>query len=229
MRRLLPLTTLMLALALAFAPSAGAAEALNVYGDATAIGGGVQLTSNATSQVGAAYTTVKKRIENGFVAEFRFRIHSPTGLGADGIAFVIQNGLQGAFGQAGGWIGYDIPNSVAVEFDTFLNVENGDPNNNHISVHSNGTSTNSPLESDSLGSQSPVTNMSDGALHSVKVTYGPSGLTVKLDSNPALTVAVNLSSLLSLPTGRAWVGFTSATGGDTEVHEVYFTRFRSLT
>ena len=69
-------------------------------------------------------------------------------IGADGFTFVIQNsdsslfggGGSSALGSTGGGLGYaGIPNSLAVEFDTWFNPVLGDPNGNHISVHTAGT------------------------------------------------------------------------------------------
>ena len=91
----------------------------------------------------------KQPVANGFQSTFQFRITNPGGLvqytphgfqqGGDGFAFVIQNFGIPVLGPSAGYLGYHgLPNSLAIEFDTWLNYEAGffDPNGNHISVHS---------------------------------------------------------------------------------------------
>ena len=56
-----------------------------------------------------------------------------------------------------------IPNSVAIEFDMFLNPENNDPSNNHVSVQSRGTQPNSPNHNYSLRSTSRLLKNHDEA------------------------------------------------------------------
>ena len=70
--------------------------------------------------------------------------------------------------------------------------------------------------------------MSDGLPHTVVISYTPPSctgckgtLTVNLDDHIVLTVAVTLESEMNLSTdGKAWVGFTSATGADFENHDI---------
>ena len=130
-------------------------------------------------------------------------------------------------GQPGGSLGYDgIPNSLVVELDTFNNGSGyGDPNGNHVAVHSRGTAANGPGPAgDSLlGAAALTPFMQDGAIHQGRIAYDPSGqLRVYVDdlATPALTVAVDLSTLLSLDADKAFVGFTSATGAAYENHDV---------
>ena len=60
--------------------------------------------------------------------------------GADGFAFVVHNMGSTELGNSGMGLGYDaINNSLAVEFDTFFNAENGDQYENAVSVHTRGS------------------------------------------------------------------------------------------
>jgi hypothetical protein len=116
----------------------------------------LRLTPDQMSQVGAAWFNIKQPVANGFTTTFTFQL-SHAGFPADGIAFVIQNapvsnelspGGLSAIGLGGGGIGYDtIPNSLAVEFDTYANGEFNDPNANHVAVQSCGTGPNSVTHS----------------------------------------------------------------------------------
>jgi hypothetical protein len=177
----------------------------------------------------------KQPIAGGFESTFQFQISgiggitesSPFGLqqGGDGFAFVIQNYAIPVVGPPAGFLGYDgIPNSLAVQFDTWWNGEPGflEPNGNYISVHTRGTAPNSVSEAYSLGQATAIPFMKDGAVHVARIDYIPGTMRVFLDdlTNPALTISVDLSSLLSLDNGSAWLGFTAGTGAAWESHDI---------
>jgi legume-like lectin family protein len=90
---------------------------------------------------------IQQPVNQGFTTYFKFQIHNayiccnP----ADGLAFVIQSSAPTARGAGNGGLGYQgIPNSLAVEFDTFQNLNYADPNANHVAVQSCGSNPNSP-------------------------------------------------------------------------------------
>src|SRR4051794_3703875 len=108
----------------------------------------------------------------GFNTTFQFMLHGGDGTAnivtveilingfiiGEGFAFVIQNDDQYATGDIGPGLGYGdqgigtagIHSSLAIEFDTVQQIDLGDPNNNHISVHSRGAQSNSANETYSL-------------------------------------------------------------------------------
>jgi hypothetical protein len=69
----------------------------------------------------------------------------------------------------------------------------------------------------------------DGQIHTVKIVYASGNLAVFLDNleNPLLTVAVDLAEAVALDNGRAWVGFTAATGADFYNQDVIRWSFNS--
>ena len=77
-----------------------------------------------------------------------------------------------------------------------------------------------------------ITNaiFSDQQIHTAKVAYVPGALRIFLDDleNPSLSVPLNLAAVMSLDEGRAWVGFTSSTGGDCQNHDLLSWSFASL-
>jgi Legume lectin domain len=84
-------------------------------------------------------------VNTGFFTYFKFQIHTAAicCTPGDGFAFVIQTASSTALGSGFGGIGYaGIPNSLAIEFDTFQNT--WDPNANHVAVQSCGTGANAP-------------------------------------------------------------------------------------
>jgi Tol biopolymer transport system component len=207
---------------------------LELVGSAGRMGDVLRLTSSdPCCQAGAAWQQTRQHVQDGFVSTFQFRISDPGEYGADGFAFVIQNASDTALGTAGCGVGYEgIPNSIAIEFDTFLNGIDefgqqwpcswrNDPSHHHISVHSQGSAPNSANEP-SLGSTSTDVDFSDGITHTVKIAYVPGTLQVFLDdtANPTLIVADIDLSTLELDSGLAWVGFVAATGTETESHDI---------
>lgn len=199
---------------------------------------------------------------------------------ADGFAFVIQNSSSGlaAIGGYGGGIGYGtheigncsglttaaqyslppcssltdlgIPNSVAIEFDTFTNGYDSD--NDHVAIQSCGTVDNSPdhnspcsiVRSGFLGSLFYPINLADGNPHYAQIVYLPYSATCPTSSpcpnlavyidpefNPASVmqahvdlnnpcVASGCPTGIILNGGAAWVGFTAATGGGQEEADI---------
>jgi len=226
----------------------------------------LRLTPDSPGQAGSAWFNTQQAVKGGFSTTFQFQFtrqgdaHTP----ADGIAFVIQNSSITALGQGGGSIGYadgggscpapgggegfvpcdiggGIPDSLAIEFDTYNNgFDTRDPDANHIAVQSCGIGLpNSPAHAIPNGDNfpncligtvaSPSTPiMSDGNPHTVVISYTPPSctgcqgtLTVNLDGNIVLTTPVTLENELNLGAGgTAWVGFTSATGAAFENHDI---------
>lgn len=211
----------------------------------------LRLTADGQSHVsGTAWSSTRQNVAAGFTSIFQFQI-THTSTPADGIAFVIQNSAAAtaARGGSGGAIGYGapdpgdngtaIPNSLAVEFDTFTNA--WDPDANHIAVQSCGTGPNTqkhdalcpssaPSNLGILNSASLGINLSDGLVHKVIIEYDPSStpsapgtLRVFVDNTavPKLSVNVNLTTLLSLTDSQnAYVGFTGSVGGSSENNDI---------
>jgi Ca2+-binding RTX toxin-like protein len=207
-------------------PDFSSTAGLNLGGNAATVGNVLRLTPAQGGQSGTAWAAGRVQVGAGFTSDFGFRFTDPGGIGAaDGITFAIQDSSATATGSVGGSLGYEgIAHSLVVEFDTFSNPEYGDPDNNHIAIHSGGTGPNGPGGSTLLGSASlggdPV--LSDGNSHHARVRYDGGTLEVFVDdmSAPKLTTAVDLDALLGLSGGDAWAGFTSATGSGFENHDL---------
>jgi Legume lectin domain len=207
----------------------------------------LRVTPAEETQAGSAFFTEKVALKDGFETTFTFQITEAQEPGADGFAFVIQNSSPRALGSPGSGLGYGVADagedaiarSLAVEFDTFSLKEAGaegedfgDPNGNHISVHSRGAEPNHVDESYSLGTVTEgLPSFKDGKPHKVKVSYTPGSLKIYVDSmeKPVQTLAIKLdafsgkgfqnASVLDAD-GKAWVGFTAGTGGLWENHDI---------
>jgi hypothetical protein len=205
---------------------------LGLVGSAVMEGDRVRLTSASIDQKGAAWSTDRKNVQRPFTATFQFRITDPGPEGgADGIAFVIQNNSDASLGINGGGMGYDdIPNSLAVEFDTSKTPKGtppmkmlGDPSGHHIGVHSDGKDPNRADEKFRIGGIYDSPELQDGNPHTAVIKYASGRLNIYLDDldRPVLVVPVDLAATLRLTDGTAWVGLTSATGKQAEQHEVW--------
>uniref|UniRef100_A0A7S2PFY5 Fibronectin type-III domain-containing protein n=1 Tax=Leptocylindrus danicus TaxID=163516 RepID=A0A7S2PFY5_9STRA len=247
-------------------------------------GPALRLTGSSRELIGGAYYPRKVSVEDGFDTHFTFRISNPSqrcnnldnvrtrcrSRGADGFAFLIQNHNVDAIGGGGHNLGYGgIPNSVAIEFDTYYNFDDFDPYENHVSVHTKGgVDRNSPNETFSLGVTNNIPDLTDGMID-VRIKYVPtfdsseiqkhsfmaspyiladrnwvSGglgmLFIYLEKNtpgdhntdnfePRLVIPMNISNILGLEEGRAWVGFTGSTGSDSwQSHDLLRWDFSSL-
>jgi len=205
----------------------------------------ITLTSANYWKSGALWYANKIPVQKGFKTEFSFRFsegvnkYTPEEFsGADGIAFVIQNHSKTAIGSPGGGLGYkSIPNSFAIEFDTYKNADDNsenfkDPNENHVGIFCNGKNPNLTTHGDISNLftyESIMPLIPDGRIFYAKIDFENNNyLKVYLDSNnnlnsPAIISisGLDLSKLLQLDLDEfAWIGFTSATGNSYERHEL---------
>jgi hypothetical protein len=213
-------------------PDFGSIDDLRFVGTAQYSDSVIDLNGLGPKVSGAVWHYQKQPIARGFSTSFVFQISDTNGqfdaggaMGGDGFAFVIQNGEPTPVGGAGGQLGYDgIRNSVAIEFDTYANDEPGfdDPNGNHVAIHTTGTGLNSASHSYAIASNTSIPNLSDGAPHTVSIEYINGALRIYLDGCQGLLLALpfDFERRIALDKGRAWVGFTAATGSAWERHAI---------
>ncbi len=197
---------------------------LNMVGVAKQDANRILVTPSIGASAGAVWAVQKQDVGGGFDAYMTIHIEDLQGIGADGMALVIQNTSVNALGGGGGAVGYGInptfglsgiANSIAVAFDMWDNNINWpEPGDNHVTIQTRGLLENSPELQYSLGSAATA-DLSTGQTHAIHVNYTPGLMSVYLDNalTPVLQVSVNLSTLLALDNGQAWVGVTAATGG----------------
>lgn len=208
---------------------------LNFVGSAATVGNRLRLTPNAPQQTGGAWRTDKQVVGDGFETSFQFELSGGT---SDGFAFLVQNDNVDALYGPGARLGFGgfgnesggIPNSLAIEFDTFPNAENNDPNGQHVSIQSRGLLPNSTNMLFSLGDATLPVAIRDTGVHSARIRYLPGQLSVYFDDSPApvLTAPLDLGSLLSLDNGTAFVGFTAGTGDSSQNHDLLSWQFERL-
>lgn len=226
-----------------FGSTAGLTLAGNATTAVTGDGTVLRLTSAGFGESGAAYSTTAFTLgaSDTFSSQFQFRFTNPGGIDpADGITLVLAASPTG-LGGSGGGLGYTgVPNSVAIEFDTYNNGFNlpTDASSNHVAIDTNGILTDLALSNvygngscgftTGLPAQNPNTVpgcMSNGDLWTATVTYNGTNLSVTLldpaegsTFNAITNYPIDIASLLG--TNNAFVGFTAGTGGGFENHDI---------
>ena len=159
----------------------------------------LRLTPSHHSKAGSIWYESRVPVLTGFETMFRWQIadhsvectehvdrsfsqhlHKSCAVhGGDGFAFVIHGDPtdSSALGGDGEQLGYGgISNSLAIEFDTWTNVDtqqSDDVFQDHISIHSGGPLLpNSSNQSTSLGYYRPY-DIADGKVHEAKIQYLP--------------------------------------------------------
>jgi hypothetical protein len=190
--------------------------------------GNVVRLAYQNAQGGSLFTTNPVNVSQ-FSTSFSFRISAaggdaadPSGQnGADGFTFTIQSTSASIVGNNGGGIGYGgILQSLAVEFDTWLNDETNtaDPNSNHIGIDVNGSVK-------SLNSTALIEpRFDDGNVWYAWIDYDGTTLEIRANqsgSEPSLPLLQNTMNIPNLINGdMAYVGFTSGTGGSWGNHDI---------
>lgn len=217
-------------------PTFANVSALTLNGSAVQSGTNLRLTNNGAAQTGSAWYTAPVPVAEGFETQFQFVLTTSP----EGLAFVIQGSPAGPAALGGGlWgIGYGfgvssnpISNSIAIEIDAVRDGFLNDTSDNEVSIHTVGVLGNSENESVSIARTTPAIDLTNNALHTMRVTYAPGPspgspgvLEVFLDSLPLPILSTPFSfenggtqltggssGGLGLAGIDAWVGFTSAT------------------
>jgi hypothetical protein len=198
---------------------------LHLVGNAVIRDEGLLLTPPTPEyRVGAVWYRRRVNVAQGFETTFIYGVERPNPLvGSDGLAFVVQNDRPDPLGSWGGDLGYNgIRKSAAVEFDMIRNEDQGDPNDNHVSLqtrfeNANSANHNHPF---SEGFSNPVpVRLSDGQLHTVYISYHPPDWAIYVDNrnNPVVQAKLDLKNVVGSQ-GFAWVGLTAASGGWAQGH-----------
>ena len=189
----------------------------------------LRLTSAARIQSGSVFGTTKTSTAN-FSTHFTFRITKPGGVrpgGGDGFMFVLQPVSSLAKGEGGG-LGYEgMPKSVGVEFDIWNNQKEkksyNDHDDNHVGINILGKFD---------GTTARVSpSFENGQIWHAWIDYDGNQLEVRTNtsgkrpSEPLLTRKLNISDIMGgIP--RAYLGFTSATGGAYANHDILSLTYR---
>jgi hypothetical protein len=211
-------------------------EGLDLVGDARVSGKVLRITPARAEKSGAFWFREKQSVRSGFETTFRFQLTRQNRFspwrGTDGFAFVLQNSGPDALGGMGSALGFGvgdstwphagIPRAVAVFFDTYRNKEEGDPSSNYIGIRVNGSPSETRWPPGRLADSPNLSvRLKDGKVHTARILFQPPVLSVFLDGSdgPVVKAVVDLS-IATDREGNAWVGFTAATGGGWQNHDI---------
>ncbi|MCZ6692571.1 MAG: L-type lectin-domain containing protein [Bacteroidetes bacterium] len=195
-----------------------------LIGDAEHMPGScIQLTPDYDYREGIAYSTSYLNLQNYFEIEFDIYLGDKDVGGADGITFVIHNDPRGfqAYGTYGECMGYGrwspyydggnfIAPSIAIEFDTYQNLQQNDPASDHVAYLENGVS----LHATHWNDDNDDYNLEDGRLHNFRFRWNPNNknITVLLDNKVVFEGTKDLvNDIFDGETKVIW-GFTASTG-----------------
>ena len=205
---------------------------LGLNGTAAQNGSKLRLTQALQDEGGSAFrvSPISLGLNASFSTFFAFEILDRGGAddgdsGADGITFTVQTNAS-TVGGIGGGLGYEgVPNSLAVEFDTYNNVEPG--GSNHVGINTGGSITS--LQSTLL----LAPEFDNGLPWYAWVDYNGaiSSLEVRWSQSSVRPAASMLTRSLDLPaalgSNSAFVGFTSATGDGWGEHNILAWSFQN--
>lgn len=189
----------------------------------------LRLTPDLGSKSGAAWFRKRQSLGAGFESNFAIQLTSlATGLGADGMAFIIQNQPTGAATLPAGVAENGFADaSLTIKFDSYMN--DGEPSNAFVQVR-NGVNV---LATADLAANPAIIlpgtlagdltdNSAAGPPHAVKVSYAPHDLDVYFDGQLVIdSLDVDLVAIGAVePGGLGYVGFTGRTGFYYEAHDV---------
>jgi hypothetical protein len=219
---------------------------LTMLGNAAQSGAVLQLTSNASDQTSWAWHGTAVPVVAGFDTTIAFRITPPTvGTKGHGMALVLHDdprGLATTGGTVSG-LGYGsgangvvgIRNSIAIELDTFWSVfvDDSSNSNNQLSIHTRGNQPNHEDELYSIARVTPATQLSNGALHTLRVRYVPGMIELYVDGSATAVLARAYDFIIggryrndtpapaqNFAAGTAFVGLCATTGANTETELV---------
>ncbi|MGL4400168.1 MAG: putative Ig domain-containing protein [Luteolibacter sp.] len=198
------------------------ATGISLNGNAAVASSRLRLTPATANQNGSAWLTqpFPVRGNTSFSSRWVFR-QSGAADGGDGFTFVVQGNSATALGTGGGSLGYGgMAFSLAIEFDASTGTN--DPNANHVAVLTNGAVTTH------LATHTPSFDLEDGTDHTAWVEYDGTTNTLRVYLSQTVTqtrpgtpvISLNSVDLAALVGQQAWFGFTAATGGTVNAHEI---------
>lgn len=181
-----------------------------LVGDATGTCDCFTLTT-AAGQGGAVLSPGTIDLTNPFDFTFNIYLGTDDVWGADGLAFVLKQTGTG-MGATGNALGYGgIPNSIAVEVDTWNSSPaiTTDIASDHVALDLNGS-----VEHDLVG-PTPIPNVEDGLYHLLRITWDPGTmqLEVFLDGTSYFVYTGDIVTIAFGGNPIVYFGITASTGG----------------
>jgi hypothetical protein len=179
----------------------------NAVLNSTASPPNLQLTPATNWEVGSAFWP---KAVTGVGISASFDVFLGSGSGADGMTFTLADASvtqPTALGNNGGGLGFSGIHGIAVAFDTWKSSVN--PSNNFVGIGS----YNSPQQQVNYVATNANIPALRNTVHHVTVSTNSTGIVVTMDGTQVLSYATSLPS-------QVLVGFTGATGGFNDIHQV---------
>jgi gliding motility-associated-like protein len=186
-----------------------------------------QLTPEVNFVAGSIWNPDKINLNESFDVVVQVKLGCKDAAGADGIVFGFQP-VSTSIGQAGGGIGFqNIVPSLGIEIDNFQNTGLGDPVFDHIAIirdgdvdHNGPNNLSGPVQADEMRA-----NIEDCNFYDLRVSWNAEEQLLEVYFNCHLRLIYQGDMVNTIFNGDPEVfwGFTSATGGLNNTHEVCFT------
>jgi hypothetical protein len=175
------------------------------------------LTPDENYKKGSAWFNTTVNLSKDFTITFKVYLGDHDG--ADGVCFVISQGA--GTGGDGGGLGYrGMSHSVAIEFDTYKNDEYEDPEDDHMAIDVNGRVDHN-TNKDNYNTPDPkeLGDIENGNEHTVTVRWDAKNkvLSATFDGN-SISWKYDITQIVG--GDSAYIGFTGATGGKTNLQYV---------
>ncbi len=183
-----------------------------------------QLTPAMNSKVGSIWNPDKINLNESFDVVAKLMLGCNNADGADGIVFGFQP-LSTSIGGNGGGIGFsNVAPALGIEIDTWQNTSAGDPTYDHIAIEKNGSVNHNSqnLLAGPIQASAVNPNIEDCQFHDLRVSWDAVGqqLDVYFDCTLRLSYEGDLVNDIFAGDPLVYWGFTSATGGANNVHQV---------
>lgn len=182
------------------------------------------LTTEVEFQSGSIWNKNKIDLKQPFEYFFNVYLGCLDLDGADGIAFVLQP-LSTSLGSTGEGLGFGgIVPSLGVTIDTYQNLNDADPEYDHLAIQTNGDVEH--FTANNLAGPVPAlsysNNIEDCKWHVLEVKWQPADslMEVWMDGDLRLSLKKNIISSVFNNDPLVFWGFTSATGGKVNLQKM---------
>ncbi len=185
-----------------------------------------QLTPDLLEQTGSIWNAEKVSLNESFEVLMSMYFGCKDADGADGIVFGLQP-LNTSIGVAGEGIGFQgVAPSLGIEFDTYQNNNLNDPAYDHIAIVRNGDMNHASANTlaGPVQARPANPNIEDCQWHTLRVTWDAAKKQLDIWFDCELRLSWNGDLVNDIFGGDPEVfwGFTSATGGLSNLHQVCF-------
>lgn len=186
-----------------------------------------QLTPLVNWQVGSIWNAEKINLNESFKVSVDLFVGCNDTEGADGLVFGLQP-VSTSIGMGGGDLGFgNVEPSLGIEFDTYQNLDFSDPFFDHIAIIRDGILNHFTAQGSLAGpvqASADNVNIEDCLFHPMQIIWDADSqtLSIYLDCELRLTYTGDIVNEIFNGDPEVFWGFTSATGGLNNIHEICF-------